>query len=110
KNSVIWSKPYGMEGAEKMALPDMLKGNATFTIDREVTTPSGTYGRIMHTDGPEIGWVNMRNVFVERAYGYEVNGQYIPEPDSSHYNFVNMGRLSPEKAQANLISAFADFH
>ncbi|APB35496.1 CDP-glycerol glycerophosphotransferase family protein [Heyndrickxia coagulans] len=110
KNAVIWSKPYGMEGAEKMALPDMLKGNATFTIDREVTTPSGTYGRILQADGSEIGWVNMRNVFVERAYGYEVNGQYVPEPDSSHYNFVNMGRLSPEKAQANLISAFADFH
>jgi len=34
----------------------------------------------------------------------------VPRPTKEYLNFVNMGRLSPEKAQGNLIEAFARFH
>jgi len=40
----------------------------------------------------------------------EVNNQFVPYPDKNDFNFVNMGRLSPEKGQDNLIRAFAGFH
>ncbi|GHH97454.1 CDP-glycerol glycerophosphotransferase family protein [Neobacillus kokaensis] len=39
-----------------------------------------------------------------------IEGTTIPEPSSENFNFINMGRLSPEKAQDNLINAFARFH
>ncbi|WP_144554152.1 glycosyltransferase [Bacillus sp. X1(2014)] len=34
----------------------------------------------------------------------------IPETVKENYNFINMGRLSPEKGQDHLIKAFARFH
>ena len=33
----------------------------------------------------------------------------IPEPIKENYNFITMGRLSPEKGQDNLITAFGQF-
>ncbi|WP_066065385.1 CDP-glycerol glycerophosphotransferase family protein [Neobacillus soli] len=33
----------------------------------------------------------------------------IPEPSTQNYNFITMGRLSPEKGQDNLIKAFGKF-
>ena len=33
----------------------------------------------------------------------------IPEPVKENYNFITMGRLSPEKGQDNLIKAFGQF-
>ncbi|MEH7307282.1 CDP-glycerol glycerophosphotransferase family protein [Neobacillus drentensis] len=34
----------------------------------------------------------------------------IPQPIAENYNFITMGRLSPEKGQDNLIKAFSQFH
>lgn len=39
-----------------------------------------------------------------------IESENIPEPSRENYNFINMGRLSPEKGQDNLIKAFAKFH
>ncbi|MCR2821436.1 CDP-glycerol glycerophosphotransferase family protein [Lederbergia panacisoli] len=94
----IWTKPFGLEGAEKVEKVD----SGIVSIDREATTLKGTYSRI-----PSLGWVNNKAL---RVLGMEVDGQYIPEPSNETLNFVTMGRLSPEKGQDNLINAFARFH
>ncbi len=38
-----------------------------------------------------------------------VEEKIIPEPVKENYNFITMGRLSPEKGQDNLIKAFGQF-
>ncbi|MBS4218976.1 CDP-glycerol glycerophosphotransferase family protein [Bacillus sp. FJAT-49711] len=96
----IWTKPYGLDGAEKVE-GEELKGGKVL-IDREAITLKGTYSRIS-----SLGWVNNKAL---RVIGMEVDGRYIPEPSSEDINFVTMGRLSPEKGQDNLINAFARYH
>ncbi|MBP1948796.1 glycosyltransferase involved in cell wall biosynthesis [Virgibacillus litoralis] len=105
----IWSKPYGIQGAQKTI--DNLDGleGSTVSIDKEVITQAGDYSHIIK-DGVSIGWLDNRSLTVKKVFGIELDGQYIPEPSEKDINFVNMGRLSPEKGQDNLIKAFANFH
>ncbi|MBS4200617.1 CDP-glycerol glycerophosphotransferase family protein [Bacillus sp. FJAT-49732] len=100
KKYSIWTKPYGLEGAEKVENVE-LEGS-TVLIDREATTLKGTYSHVM-----SFGWVNNKAL---RVLGMDVDGRNILEPSSENINFVTMGRLSPEKGQDNLIKAFARFH
>jgi CDP-glycerol glycerophosphotransferase len=42
--------------------------------------------------------------------GLQKGRVFIPMPSNENYNFITMGRLSPEKGQDNLIKAFGRFH
>lgn len=107
-NRAIWSKPYGLEGAVKVA--DFQKYNGkTVKVDREAITQKGRSAHIS-IDDHELGWVNRKALKVKAEFGFVVDGKYIPEPDTEKTNFVHMGRLSPEKGQDQLIQAFARFH
>lgn len=107
-NRAIWSKPYGLEGATKVA--DFQKYNGKIVkVDREAITQKGRSAHIW-VDDHELGWVNRKALDVKEELGFEVDGRYIPEPDPENMNFVHMGRLSPEKGQDQLIQAFARYH
>lgn len=56
-----------------------------------------------------VGWIDKEGIIQVKAKGIKVNGNIIDEPSNDNINFVNMGRLSPEKAQDNLIKAFYKF-
>lgn len=104
----IWSKPIGLTGAEKTQLTEDVNGSMV-DINEEVTTQKGTCNQIMK-DGHVLGWVDKKALVIKEVKGLIVNNRLIPDPSKEDLNFVNMGRLSPEKAQDNLIRAFGQFH
>ncbi|WP_286229696.1 glycosyltransferase [Neobacillus mesonae] len=59
----------------------------------------------------EVAVTNEAEVFqVTETLGFKTAEGVFPYPSCENFNFINMGRLSPEKAQDNLIKAFASFH
>lgn len=76
-----------------------------FIVTEEVTTPISTYCTI-ELDNEKIGWVDKKTLEIIRFRGFQIGKEFVPYPSKQHYNFVNMGRLSPEKGQDNLITAF----
>ncbi|MDY0394147.1 hypothetical protein RWE15_06200 [Virgibacillus halophilus] len=60
--------------------------------------------------GEMLGWLDTNALIIREMLGVEVDNKFVPYPDKKNINFVNMGRLSPEKAQDNLIYAFSNFH
>lgn len=88
---------------------DSLDRGAVVEIDREVITSEGSYSHIIKDETP-IGWIDNDSLIIQEVHGLVVENKYISYPKNENINFVNMGRLSPEKAQDNLINAFAKFH
>src|SRR5699024_5505233 len=78
-------------------------------VDKEVVTQEGKYNHIVK-EGRPVGWMDYRSLKTQKIFGVELGGEFIPDPSKENINFVNMGRLSPEKGQDNLIKAFASFH
>lgn len=109
KTDYIWNKPYGQQDAVVMMNnPKSLNGHMV-DIDEEVTTQEGIYSH-MKEDDISLGWLDNRSLVITKVFGFEVGDRFIPGPSEENINFVNMGRLSPEKGQDNLIHAFASFH
>ncbi|MFD9628191.1 CDP-glycerol glycerophosphotransferase family protein [Peribacillus muralis] len=107
-NYNIFTKPYGLLDA--MVVPEGPTFDGCLVeFDKEAVTQLGTYNHVVK-DGKSLGWLDKQALIVQEVYGLEVNNQFIPYPNENDYNFVNMGRLSPEKGQDNLIRAFASFH
>lgn len=104
----IWNKPYGLTGAKIIKNSQSLDGSS-IKVDKEVVTLKGTYSRLMQ-NGVPLGWLDKNALVIEEVFGLVINDEYIPYPSEKNINFVNMGRLSPEKGQDNLIRAFANFH
>nr|WP_280518584.1 CDP-glycerol glycerophosphotransferase family protein [Lederbergia wuyishanensis] len=104
----IWTSPFGLKNIKKIEDGNQYDGSTVY-IDREAITQKGTYSHILKDNIP-IGWVNNKALKIKKVHGFEVDGQYIPEPNKQFINFVTMGRLSPEKGQDNLIKAFERFH
>ncbi|MFF2589741.1 CDP-glycerol glycerophosphotransferase family protein [Peribacillus butanolivorans] len=108
RNYNIWDKPYGLQDA--MIVEDGPTFNGWIVeFDNEAVTQLGTYTHILK-DGISLGWLDKQALIVQEVHGLEVNNQFVPYPNKNDFNFVNMGRLSPEKGQDNLIRAFASFH
>lgn len=104
----IWTKPFGMSGST-LVDNDMYYADEEFEITSEARTQLGNYSQLEQKN-KNIGWINSSALLNVKELGIEVGNTFIPEPDPNYVNFVNMGRLSPEKAQDNLINAFAKFH
>ena len=105
----IWSRPYGLSGAKIVNIDrDSLEGTVVY-VDKEATTLKGKYSHLVK-DGKELGWLDSQALMVKKELGLIVNEQFIPYPLENDISFVNMGRLSPEKGQDNLIHAFKRFH
>ncbi|WP_286229694.1 CDP-glycerol glycerophosphotransferase family protein [Neobacillus mesonae] len=106
---VIWrTLPGSTEKAEVLA--DFQKYNdKTVTIDKEARTIDEVYYHFCYKEEP-IGWLNKCSFQLIRTLGILHSNKFIPEPSEEYYNFITMGRLSPEKGQDNLIKAFAQMH
>ncbi|WP_244887339.1 CDP-glycerol glycerophosphotransferase family protein [Bacillus xiamenensis] len=74
-------------------------------ITEEITTPISTYCSI-ELNNEKVGWVDKKALEIHEVQGFKIGNRFVPYPSKEHYNFVNMGRLSPEKGQDNLITAF----
>ncbi|KWW17574.1 CDP-glycerol--glycerophosphate glycerophosphotransferase [Peribacillus simplex] len=107
-NYHIFDKPYGLLDAMVVPAGPTLNG-CLVEFDKEAVTQLGTYKHLVK-DGKSLGWLDKQALIVQEVHGLEVNDHFVPYPDEKDYNFVNMGRLSPEKGQDNLIRAFASFH
>ncbi|KON70878.1 CDP-glycerol:glycerophosphate glycerophosphotransferase [Peribacillus butanolivorans] len=108
KKDYIWNKPFGLQGA-KTTVGNLKSLNGSIvSVDREAVTLKGTYSHIIK-DGVSLGWLDNNALKIKEVFGLEVDNQFIPYPRKDNFNFVNMGRLSPEKGQDNLIYAFARF-
>ncbi|MEK5382463.1 CDP-glycerol glycerophosphotransferase family protein [Niallia sp. FSL W8-0635] len=105
----IWTNPYGLPGAKKVLKKVQALNGKMVVVDKEVTTQKGSYSHLILKDVP-LGWLDCRALKVQKELGIQVGDVFIPEPQEGNINFVNMGRLSPEKGQDNLIHAFALFH
>ncbi|PEQ82867.1 CDP-glycerol--glycerophosphate glycerophosphotransferase [Bacillus sp. AFS006103] len=105
---VIWETIAGPEGKKELANYQKFNGK-TVVVDKEAKTMDGTFCHFVY-ENEEIGWLNKHAFHVIQTLGIEIRNTFIPEPSKENYNFINMGRLSPEKGQDNLIKAFAQFH
>ncbi|KMJ59028.1 CDP-glycerol:glycerophosphate glycerophosphotransferase [Bacillus sp. LL01] len=105
----IWDKPYGLRNAKNIKINMEKLNDSIVEIDKEATTFKGTYSHILK-DGVSLGWLDNQALKIKENKGLTVNGNLIIEPQEDELNFVNMGRLSPEKGQDNLIKAFYNFH
>ncbi|MEH7129901.1 CDP-glycerol glycerophosphotransferase family protein [Neobacillus drentensis] len=138
----IWSKPYFLEGTEKVASGKDYKGRLV-DVDAEARTQQGIYSRLS-VRGTFLGWMDSSALTIVREYegskqlherintslykmlhskkyklvvpmeieekNETIEETMIPQPVKENYNFITMGRLSPEKGQDNLIKAFGRFH
>lgn len=101
KKFAIWTKPGGLPESKKVVNYQRLDG-LEVKINQLVVTQKGSYYHV-EREGIPLGWVYEEGVEIVE----EVRS--IPEPDPNYINFANMGRLSPEKGQDNLLKAFAQF-
>ncbi|WP_066258927.1 CDP-glycerol glycerophosphotransferase family protein [Neobacillus drentensis] len=105
---VFWEVIAGPEGAKELMNSQAYNGK-TVLIDKEARTIDGVFCHFVY-ENEAVGWLNKRALQVVEVLGIETGKAFVPEPSRDQYNFVNMGRLSPEKGQDNLIKAFAEFH
>ena len=120
-----FSKPEDFDGGEEKTIPEEYK-NDVFMI-KEITEFNGErYCRLSLLDGSFIGHVNEKDIIYQNDFEpneisdeseskddglpkMDINNQPLPDFDRDYLNFVNMGRLSPEKNQKTLIIAFSRF-
>ncbi|MFI3623150.1 CDP-glycerol glycerophosphotransferase family protein [Vagococcus fluvialis] len=124
----IWSVPEVVIGAVEFPVSEDYYETA-FKISRIVTFSENQFCGLALDDGSFIGYINKEQLELidEKDYAniifeeYEEYGlsilpkvdlamQKVPKFDASFMNFVNMGRLSPEKNQEQLIHAFKKFN
>ncbi|MFP5112586.1 CDP-glycerol glycerophosphotransferase family protein [Bacillaceae bacterium C204] len=105
---VVWSKPYPNMGFQKIIDASELQDSKVI-VTKSNTTRAGTFYCFYH-NGKQVGWLDQSAFSIIEDAEIVSEKRVIPEPVKENYNFINMGRLSPEKGQDNLIKAFAQFH
>lgn len=75
-------------------------------INEQTGEVEKTYRKIL-IDDVYVGWINEEQLDAPDKKHGRIDGSII---DQSKFNFINMGRLSPEKAQDNLIYAFKKYY
>lgn len=104
----FWTQPYGLLESEKIKRIEF-PSESKFIINKEVHTQNGYYSHLI-LDNTSVGWINKKALKNTINLGIEIGNKFISNPSEKNINFVNMGRLSPEKGQNNLIEAFSIFH
>lgn len=105
----IWDRPSCLPESQKIIDDVSNLNNKVFTVKKEALTTEGKYCYV-ELENQKKGWIRKNSIEVTELLGMNIDGRFIPFPEEHNLNFVNMGRLSPEKAQDNLIKAFANFH
>lgn len=116
----VWTKPYKSFKAKLVSDAKDFKGKIA-KITKINKTKEGTFYQFS-IDNKEIGWLEsnvfkVKNEFpklnqfrLQTEFSEELTGDILPKVEQGSIQFVNMGRLSPEKGQENLIRAFATVH
>jgi len=105
---VVWTKPYPNIGCQKIMDASELQDSKVI-VTKSNKTRAGTFYFFYH-NGKQLGWLDERAFSIIEGAEIVSEESAIPEPVKENYNFINMGRLSPEKGQDHLIKAFARFH
>ncbi|MEG0731817.1 MAG: CDP-glycerol glycerophosphotransferase family protein [Vagococcus sp.] len=124
----IWRDPGILIDAFEFPVPDDYYETA-FKVNQLTTFSDQVHCRLTLEDGSFVGYINqaMVEMIDENEFNHLVHDeteeyglsilpkvdlamQKIPKFDASFINFVNMGRLSPEKNQDRLIEAFKMFN
>lgn len=108
ENYVVWTKPFPNLGYQKIIDASALEGEKV-TVTKSNKTQAGSFYFFYH-NGKQVGWLDQRAFSIIEDAEIVPEKTVIPEPVKENYNFITMGRLSPEKGQDNLIKAFAQFH
>ncbi|WP_246366909.1 CDP-glycerol glycerophosphotransferase family protein [Paraliobacillus salinarum] len=99
--------------SDPLSMYEKRKGNISISegtqviVTKELTTQFAEYS-FVEFEGKEIGWIESEYISIIEILGFEADEKFIPYPTTDNISFVNMGRLSPEKAQDNLIKSFAE--
>lgn len=123
----LWTAPEGTFGAKEM-LDSNEYAKEIFKVVEKIIINDVVYCKLCFDTGRFMGYVKEELIHYmsdieykeEMARRKELQGPYklprkdlanqkIPTLDKSMNNFVNMGRLSPEKNQLKLIEAFSHF-
>lgn len=123
----LYTEPVGTTKSEIKDINQADYEGEVFHIIEKAWVTDGVYCR-MYVDGRFFGYIKeesiryvSQDIYLEKLNEkketelvslpkYDLAGQKLPEFDPSIYNVINMGRLSPEKNQGALISAFAKFN
>lgn len=121
-DDMIWTQPPQTTGAQPLNQLSNFAGTV-FLGKRDVVVGDVHFVELT-LNGEVVGYTNQKNLVAAPAPANEsaessapaavpevdLTGRPLPEFDPGAYNVVNMGRLSVEKNQANLITAFEQFH
>ncbi|MCF4060748.1 CDP-glycerol glycerophosphotransferase family protein [Pediococcus acidilactici] len=127
-NIEIFSQPKGVPNARLVPFSNKYYDQA-FKVEEECLIGDVSYSKLSFDDHVSLGYVNSKYIsnISEREYistqesqqnenavdnlipKVDLDLQGIPPLDKSYFNVVNMGRLSPEKNQMNLIYGFSKF-
>lgn len=109
---MIWSKAYPNPGAKEVGQATDYVGK---TVDvRTIHETVAGHFYLIYLENERIGWLDARAFEkLEPSIAFDLvdaKATKAVPPNPDEMNFVNVGRLSPEKGQDNLIRAFAQFH
>ncbi|MCD5075898.1 CDP-glycerol glycerophosphotransferase family protein [Enterococcus gallinarum] len=114
KTTIGWTEPVPIAGSEQVAIMFEKDDVALFT--KKATINQKDYYCTNSAEGNKI-WIEAKNIEEARVNSMEIQSNLIderaknqkrisgPTISSDSINLVNMGRLSPEKNQINLIKA-----
>ncbi|MFQ9654540.1 MAG: CDP-glycerol glycerophosphotransferase family protein [Enterococcus sp.] len=114
KTTIGWTEPEPIAGSEQVAIMFEKDDVALFT--KKATINQKDYYCTNSAEGNKI-WIEAKNIEEARVNSMEIQSNLIderaknqkrisgPTISSDSINLVNMGRLSPEKNQINLIKA-----
>ncbi len=101
----IWKAPIGFSENERIAL---LNDEVNYLVKKEIQTCEARSLKLFTDDGSEcIGYIADDATMLNEKDLRTINGEFIGEIDPNCFNFISMGRLSPEKNQKELIKAIA---
>jgi len=114
----VWTRPYKSLKAKFISNASEFEGKLARIVKISKTKEGSFYQFAINNN--IIGWLDS-NVFktmqnlptisqMNTEFAEEWGGTILPIFKQDHFHFVNMGRLSPEKGQDNLIKAFARIH
>ena len=122
----IWSAPPGALHSNEISFSEEYV-NSYFKVAEVAYLNNHKYCRLSLSDNSLVGYIDENDIdyiseeeFLSQTLIEDENGILLPKMDLSLQkvaefddqliNFVNMGRLSPEKNQKSLIEAFAKFN
>ncbi|WP_141306042.1 CDP-glycerol glycerophosphotransferase family protein [Sporolactobacillus inulinus] len=100
----VWKEPLGFTENEKIAT---LSEDTDYIVKKEVQTSEGSSLELYTDRSEKVGYIDKSAVELNENELTNINGESIGAIDSSCFNFITMGRLSPEKNQEALIRAVA---